>query len=68
MSISKFIEIVQLKNVIIYILIINIVGFFAMFIDKQKAKHGSWRIPEKTLFLITFLRRWNRDNLWDACI
>ena len=26
-----------------------------MFIDKQKAKHGSWRIPEKTLFMITAL-------------
>ena len=26
-----------------------------MFIDKQKAKHGSWRIPEKTLFLFTLL-------------
>ena len=24
-----------------------------MFIDKQKAKKGKWRIPEKTLFIIT---------------
>jgi len=30
-------------------------GFLAMFIDKQKAKHGWWRIPEKTLFIITLL-------------
>lgn len=26
-----------------------------MLIDKQKAKRGAWRIPEKTLFMITLL-------------
>ena len=26
-----------------------------MWIDKRKAKKGSWRIPEKTLFIITAL-------------
>jgi len=26
-----------------------------MFIDKQKAKRGAWRIPEQTLFIITAL-------------
>ena len=26
-----------------------------MFLDKQKAKKGKWRIPEKTLFLFAFL-------------
>ena len=26
-----------------------------MFIDKQKARKGSWRIPEKTLFILTLL-------------
>lgn len=40
---------------VIYLIIINVVGFFAMWIDKVKAKRGSWRIPEKTLFTITFL-------------
>lgn len=30
-------------------------GFLAMLIDKQKAKKGSWRIPEKSLFIITLL-------------
>ena len=43
------------KNIILYFLIINIVGFLIMFIDKRKAKKGAWRIPEKTLFLITVL-------------
>ena len=40
---------------LIYLLIINLIGFFAMFLDKQKAKRGKWRIPEKTLFLIAFV-------------
>ena len=26
-----------------------------MWLDKQKAKKGKWRIPEKTLFIITAL-------------
>ena len=26
-----------------------------MFIDKQKAKKGKWRIPEKTIFIVTVL-------------
>lgn len=41
------------KNIVIYLLIINIVGFLAMEIDKRRAKLMEWRIPEKTLFLIT---------------
>ena len=40
-----------MKFILIYLLIINLAGFLAMFLDKQKAKKGKWRIPEKTLFL-----------------
>lgn len=43
------------KNVIIYLLVINLIGFFIMWLDKRKAKYGRWRIPENTLFLITLL-------------
>ena len=43
------------KNIIIYFIIINIIGFLAMYIDKQRAKKGKWRIPERTLFIITAL-------------
>lgn len=32
-----------------YLFVINIIGFFAMGIDKAKAKMKAWRIPEKTL-------------------
>ncbi len=55
MSIETFLQIIPLKYVLIYFAIINVIGFFAMLIDKQKAKRGSWRIPEKTLFMFTFL-------------
>lgn len=48
-------EIFTVKNIIIYFVIINIIGFLIMYIDKQKAKKGKWRIPEKTLFIITAL-------------
>ncbi len=55
MDFETFLEIFPLKNIIIYLVVINIVGFLAMFIDKEKAKRGAWRIPEKTLFLLTIL-------------
>ena len=48
-------ELFTLKNIIIYFVIINILGFLIMYIDKQKAKKGHWRVPEKTLFIITAL-------------
>ncbi len=46
-------EIFTMKNIIIYLISINIIGFFIMWLDKRKAIKGSWRIPEKTLFIIT---------------
>lgn len=55
MSFETFIQIIPLKYLIIYIIGINIIGFLAMFIDKQKAKRGTWRIPEKTLFILTLI-------------
>ncbi|WP_455717199.1 DUF1294 domain-containing protein, partial [Anaerosporobacter sp.] len=32
-----------------------LIGFSSKGIDKNKAKRGVWRIPEKTLFLIAML-------------
>ena len=43
------------QNIIIYFVIINVIGFLIMWLDKRKARKGSWRIPEKTLFIITAL-------------
>lgn len=51
----NFEEIFSIQNIIIYFVVINIIGFFIMWLDKQKAKKGAWRIPEKTLFIITAL-------------
>ena len=51
----SFEEIFSIQNIIIYFVVINIIGFFIMWLDKQKAKKGAWRIPEKTLFIITAL-------------
>ena len=48
-------EIFTVKNIVAYFVIINIIGFFIMWLDKRKAIKGSWRIPEKTLFIITAL-------------
>lgn len=48
-------DIFSTQNIIIYLIIINIIGFAIMFIDKQKAKKGAWRIPEKTIFIVTAL-------------
>lgn len=39
-------------NAIIYFIIINLIGFVLMYIDKKRAKYGRWRIPEKTLIMV----------------
>ncbi len=46
---------INIKYVIIYLIIINLIGILAMYIDKKKAIKGSWRIPEKTLIMISVL-------------
>lgn len=51
----KILETIGIKNIIIYLLAVNIIGFLAMGLDKWKAKRGSWRIPENTLFMFTIL-------------
>ena len=38
-----------------YLLIINMIAFAMMGIDKWKAKNKKWRIPEKQLMLIAIL-------------
>ena len=39
-------------TILIYLIIINVVTFFVYGIDKYKAKHDKWRIPEATLLLL----------------
>ena len=40
---------------LIYLIAVNVVGFAMMGIDKNRAKRGEWRIPEKTLFTCALL-------------
>ncbi len=40
---------------LIYLLVINVVGFLLMGIDKLRAKKQVWRVPEKTLFLMALI-------------
>ncbi len=43
------------QNIIIYLLLINLIGFFVMWLDKRKAQHAKWRIKESTLLLVATL-------------
>ena len=45
----------MIKLILLYLLLINAAGFLLMLVDKLKAKKNLWRIPEKTLFLVTAL-------------
>lgn len=39
-----------MKLFVIYMVIINVIGFIMMGADKKKAIRGAWRIPEASLF------------------
>ena len=41
--------------IIAILFVMNLLAFALMGIDKAKAKASAWRIPEKTLFLVTAL-------------
>lgn len=40
---------------LIYLGIMNLIGFVSMGSDKRRAEQGRWRIPEARLFLIAIL-------------
>ena len=39
----------------LYVLIVNLTGFFLMGIDKKKARRKAFRIPESTLFIVALI-------------
>ena len=45
----------NMEKAMLYVVIMNILGVVVMGIDKYKAQHKLWRIPEKTLFLVSIL-------------
>lgn len=48
-------QIFSIQNIIIYLIVINIISFLAMWLDKKKAKKGKWRISEQALFILVLL-------------
>ncbi len=44
-----------MKAVSFYGVLINLIGFWLMGIDKYKARKHQWRVSEKTLFLTALL-------------
>ena len=44
-----------MKPLLIYLLLINAVGFLLMLIDKYKARKNLWRIPEATLMAVAVI-------------
>ena len=44
-----------MKYLVLYLLLINAVGFILMLVDKYKARKKLWRIPESTLLLVAAL-------------
>lgn len=40
---------------VFYLVLINLLGFMSMLIDKRKARKRAFRIPESTLFMIAVL-------------
>ncbi len=47
--------IIQVKIILGYVLIMTVIGFWSMYIDKRKARKHEWRVSEKTLFMIAIL-------------
>lgn len=44
-----------ITTIILYLSVMNLIGFFIMGIDKYKARKHAWRIPESTLFIVSFI-------------
>lgn len=45
-----------LKDIVtIYLIVINIIGFLSMYIDKKRAIKKQWRISEKALIIIAIV-------------
>lgn len=40
---------------IMYVIVINIIGFSIMWIDKRRSKNHKWRVPEKRLWLVAII-------------
>lgn len=41
--------------ILVYLIVINLISFAAMGVDKSRARKRSWRIPESTLFVLAII-------------
>ena len=48
-------DLIDVKYIVIYLIVINLITFLTMWLDKWKAKRGKWRIPENTLLVLVLL-------------
>ena len=48
-------NIFTIKNIAIYLILINFIAFLSMCIDKKKAIKGKWRIKESTLLILALV-------------
>lgn len=39
--------------IVVYLIVINIISIIVTAVDKSKAKHSKWRVPEKTLLILS---------------
>ncbi|MCR5147162.1 MAG: DUF1294 domain-containing protein [Clostridia bacterium] len=46
---------IGITKILIYLLIVNLIAFIAMWLDKWKAKNDAWRIPESTLMALALI-------------
>lgn len=44
---------IEFKIFVAYLAVANLIGLLVMWLDKRKARSHEWRIPEKTLFLVS---------------
>lgn len=44
-----------MKYLALYLLFINIIAAIICAVDKFKAKVGGWRVPEKTIFVVSLI-------------
>lgn len=45
----------MLKFLLVYFIVINIIGVYIMYNDKQRARHKQFRISEATLWRVAFI-------------
>jgi len=52
---ADHIEVSIMRLFLIYLIVINLIGYFIMYADKQRAIQRKYRIPEKNLWVIALI-------------